>query len=72
MSLQLQVRAIRATAASLLTQLQLLEEAMAVSSSTACDHPPGERDGGVATFDVPGRWMCRRCGFIGGERAAEE
>lgn len=72
MSLSRQIRALRATAAALLAQLEALEDAVEAAVPDACDHPERDRDKKVATFDSPDRWMCRRCGHIGGEKAAKE
>ena len=69
MSQQLQLRAIRATLAALVAQVDALERGEA---APACDHPERDRDAKVATFGEPGRWLCRRCGVIGGEKAAAE
>lgn len=68
--LERQVRALRATAASLLAQLEVLAESL--EKDVPCEHPEKERDLRVATFDQPERWMCKRCGFMGGEKAAKE
>ena len=71
--LQRQVRALRATAASLLAQLETLAESVEAARATVpCDHPEKDRDARVSTFDQPERWMCKLCGFIGGEKAAKE
>jgi hypothetical protein len=71
MSLHQQIRALRATAASMLAQLEALESsADAMRESEPCEHPERARSSHVATFDNPGRWQCRRCGHIGGEQAA--
>ena len=70
MSVGSQVRALRATVASLLSQIEALQDSLQVE--LICDHPSDERDTSVATFDAPDRWLCKRCGEIGGEKAAEE
>jgi len=70
-SLQLQLRAIRATLAALVAQVDALERGEA-APAPACDHPERDRDTRVATFGEPSRWQCRRCGAIGGEKAATE
>jgi hypothetical protein len=64
-----QLRMIRATLALLLAQVDSLADEF---GTEACEHPERERDTKVATFDEPGRWQCRRCGHIGGEKAAEK
>lgn len=72
MRLSRHVRQIRATVTLLMAQLDALEEEVA-SVPAPCDHPERDRDTEtVRTFDEPGRWACRRCGHIGGEKAAEQ
>lgn len=66
-----QIRALKATVASLLAQLEALDLDREADVNE-CEHPERERDMRVATFDQPDRWMCRRCGHIGGEKAAKE
>lgn len=67
MSTRHQFKAIRATAASLIAQLEALEQALGPEE---CQHE--NRDRRVASFDAPERWMCKDCGVIGGEPAAKE
>jgi hypothetical protein len=80
-SQQLQLRAIRATLAALVAQVDALvaradedvRVAQLAEPAPECAHPERDRDFfKVATFGEPGRWMCRRCGVIGGEKAAAE
>lgn len=66
-----QLRQVRATVTLLMAQLDTLDEMLA-SAPAPCDHPERERDASVRTFDEPTRWMCKRCGHIGGEKAAAE
>lgn len=67
----LQLRQIRATLALLASQVEGLEEELR-EAALPCEHPERERDASVKTFGEPDRWMCRRCGHIGGEKAAKE
>jgi hypothetical protein len=70
MKLSKHVRQIRATMALLAAQLEALEDEVATAPAP-CEHPERERES-LSTFEEPGRWMCKRCGHIGGEKAAEQ
>jgi len=56
-----QVRALRATVAAIIGQLDALEET--IGGAVACEHPEEDRRS-LATFDQPERWQCRRCGHL--------
>lgn len=62
-----QLRAIRATVASVIAQLDALEEAI---GRGPCVHPEEDRKS-LATFDEPDRYQCGRCGAIEGSRKKE-
>lgn len=64
-SVHRQIRALRATMAAVIGQLDALEAAL---GQMPCQHPEDERKT-LATFDQPKRWQCGRCGHIdeGGE-----
>ena len=60
-SVRKQLRALRATMAAIIGQLDALEES--VGGGAVCEHAEEDRRS-LATFDGPGRWQCRRCGHL--------
>jgi hypothetical protein len=65
------IRQMRATMMLLNAQVELLAE-LESELPAPCEHNERDRDAGVADVEEPGRWMCKRCGHIGGEKAAGE
>lgn len=70
MSATKQLRAIRATVASVIAQLDALEESIGRGGGS-CVHPEEDRKS-LATFDAPDGWQCGRCGHIGGQEAVKK
>ena len=72
-SVHRQLRALKATVASCIAQIEALEETVGVSMAprepvppqpaSPCAHPEDSRKA-LATFDSPGRFICRKCGEV--------
>jgi hypothetical protein len=67
-SVHKQLRAIRATVASVIAQLDAVEDAL---GRGGCVHPEEDRKA-IGSMEAPDRFLCGRCGAIGGEPQKEE